>query len=274
VCGLLGLLPACGGDDEQRSLDPVQVGMTADLEPAYDDGELTLFEVKRAIQFPIVAPSAADLEAAAGRAVAPFARYPFVTNRDVEVQVSWTLTNLDEGTHNVALLIEPWNEFGRYVPGLALVDAEDAEFAPNLSGIEILMDVPGTADSRSSRAFGVFTIEDMNELAIDFAVAMNVIANPPSGEDGPSATTLVNHSFAVEQRSHRDVLSRPYIPGVIPGLTGIDVGLRTYEAANVALEVVVEVIDKGNGKVLAEDSSDTPMAVPAEEISIAYEAPM
>ena len=264
-------LVACSNDDTKRSLDPVQVAMTGDAEPIFEGEDLTLYEVKRGIQFPIAAPSASDIASLQSRAVPPFERFPFITNEHVEVQVSWTLTNVDAEARNVYILIEPWNEFGRYVPGLQLIDANDGEFAPNTSGIQILLLLPGTEDGESSRKHGTFTIEDMNELAIDFATAMNVIANPPGEEAQYGAAGLVNHAFAREQRSNRDVLSRPYIPSVIPGLTGIDIGLRTFEPANVALEVVVEVIDKDSGKVLEEDSDAEPLPEPTVEISVASE---
>jgi hypothetical protein len=267
LCALVVAASACSGEDEKRSLEPVQVGMTSDMEASYDDGELQLFEVKRPVQFPIAEPSQAQREAAASKPVPPFPRYPLLTNRDIEVQVSWTLSNLDEQAHNVDILIDPWNEFGRYVPGVAPID--DDEFAPNLSGIQIFMQVPGTKDSGSSRRHGLFTFEDMNELAIDFATAMNILANPPQSEGEENGTvSYVNHVFAREQRSTRDALGRPFIPGVIPGLTGIDIGLRSREPANVAIEVVVEVVDKGSGKVLERGSDARVLAAPTEVVTI------
>jgi hypothetical protein len=266
----LGLV-ACANDDTKRSLDPVQVAMTGDLEPIFEGEDLTLYEVKRGIQFPMAAPSESDVASLQERAVAPFQRFPFITNEHVEVQVTWTLSNLDAETRNVYILVEPWNEFGRYVPGLQLIDPDDGEFAPNTSGIQILLPLPGTEGGDSSRRHGTFTIEDMNELAIDLATAMNMIANPPGEEARYGVAGLVNHAFAREQRSNRDALSRPYIPGVIPGLTGIDIGLRTFEPANIALEVVVEVIDKDSGKVLEEDSDAEALPEPSVEISVASE---
>jgi hypothetical protein len=266
VITLVLALFACGNEDTKRSLDPVQIAMTSEIEATYEGEELTMYEVKRGIQFPIAAPRESDLAALRAQAVPPFEHYPFLTIDHVEVQVSWTLSNIDAETHNVAILVDPWNEFGRYVPGLQLVDADDGEFLPNTSGIEIFFPISG-----NSRKHGTFTIEDMQEMAIDFATAMNVIANPPGEEAQYGAAGLVNHAFAREQRSNRDALSRPYIPSAIPGLTGIDIGLRTYEAANVALEVVVEVIGKDSGKVLEEGSDTEPLPAPTVVISVGSE---
>ena len=48
-------------DEEQRSLDPVLVGMTSDMDPIFDDGEEQTFEVKLPVGFPIVQPTEAQL---------------------------------------------------------------------------------------------------------------------------------------------------------------------------------------------------------------------
>jgi hypothetical protein len=274
---VLALLGACKGKDEKRTLDPIQLGMASDTEATYDLGEDgKIYEVARAVQFPIVAPTQADIAGENGRSAPPFAHYPYLTNKDVSVQVTWTLSNLDETSHNVSLILNPWNEFGRYVPGITLVDADNGDYAPNLGGNEVLYEVPGTKDSlhRSSRRHGVITIEDMNEMAIDFATVMNIIANPPTNDAGDSdAITYVNHAFAVEQRSNRDVLTKPFIPGIIPGLTGFDLVLRTTDPVNIAVEIVVEVVDKGNGKVLERDSSAKPMDAPTNVITLGTAAP-
>ncbi len=60
--------------------------------------------------------------------------------------------------------------------------------------------------------------------------------------DNP-AVGLINHVFNVQNRSYNDVLVKQYIPPVIAGLTGFDLGLRTYEPANVAIEIVIEIVD-------------------------------
>jgi hypothetical protein len=80
----------------------------------------------------------------------------------------------------------------------------------------------------------------------------------------------VNHAFDVQNRSQRDLLIRAWIPSVVAGLTGIDVGLRTEDgqcaddgmggrvcaAPRIALEVVVEITDLGSDKVRKEGAKD------------------
>lgn len=83
---------------------------------------------------------------------------------------------------------------------------------------------------------------------------------------GPNANQLVNHAFETQNRSSDgDVLARPYIPGTIAGLVGFDLGLRTLEPANVAIEIVLELVDV-NGDKLDRDALD-PTIVGAGDIA-------
>ena len=268
LAGVVALFAiGCGEEEERRTLEPIQLGMTKGMAAIYEGDEMSLFEVKKAVAFPIRAPSAGEQAALNGSPVAPYPSKPWLLSSDLKVQVSWTLTNLDEETHNVELLIDPWNEFGRYWPGIAVTDVERNDQMPNLSGIDILMEVPGTKSGRPSRKHGLFTTEDMKELGIDFATAMNILLNAPppdptiEAEDNPTVG-LINHAFAVENRSYKDVYIKQYIPQTIAGLTGFDIGLRTYEEANVAIEILVEVVDTGSGKVVQRDEKDPVMPEP------------
>ncbi len=274
MLGVLALgvaLVGCGEEEETRTLQPQIVGMTNQLGPIYDDGEMTLYEVKLPVAFPIKAPTQAEQNALNGSPVAPYPAKPWVTTDDIKIQISWTLTNLDPDDYSVELLIDPWNEFGRYWPGLALVDADDGEFQPNLSGIDILMELPGTASGRPSRRHGTFTFQDMNELAIDFATVMNIIATAPPPDptaEYDQTVTLANHAFAIENKSYKDLLVKPYIPGVVPALIGVDAGLRTRTPANIALEIVVEVVDLGSGRVIERDAKDPVIPEPTTFVTV------
>jgi hypothetical protein len=260
----------CSEDDQQRSLDPVMLGMTSDLAPIYEDDETSIFEVKLPVGFPIVQPTDAQRDSLAGVENIPnyLSHYPWVMSSDVDVQITWTLSNLDPDNHNVWLLIDPWNEYGRYWPGFT--EGDEGELIPNNSGHQIYFEVPGTASGRPSRRHGTFTFEDMREVAIDFATVMNLIANPPASDDpeeDPTAT-YANHAFHPDNRSYNDALIRSsgYLPSMVPGLTGIDLGLRTHEAANVAIEIGIEIVDRGQEKVL--DTDITAWPEPEEFITV------
>ena len=131
VCAL-----GCGSAGDDRNLQPSEVGLTLTTPPIFDDGETKLFEVKRGLQFPILQPDA-EQSKGLGKDVEPYGRTPWITNQDVKVQLTWTLSNLDQmNGHAVEILIDPWNEFGRYYPGMQLADAAEQKFEPNLSGID------------------------------------------------------------------------------------------------------------------------------------------
>src|SRR5689334_6831240 len=105
----------CGSKGENKTYDPVALGMTSADMPFYDDGDTQLFEVKRPVSLPILPPTEAQ-RATLTAPVAPYERTPWITRHDVRVQVSWTLSNLDDVEHNVEILVDPWNEFARYEP--------------------------------------------------------------------------------------------------------------------------------------------------------------
>ena len=285
----------CSSKTEDRNLDPQDVGMTSSVAPIFDDGETQLFEVKRGFQFPILKPDQASQAALNKEKVEPYGRMPWITADDVKVQVTWTLSNLDDQEHAVEVLIDPWNEFGRYYPGMQLADAEEQTFEPNLSGIDQYFVLEGTSAGDASRRHGTFTFDDLHEMAVDFATVQNLILNPPTSLPGGFESkdndmddplpVYANHAFNVQNHSWDDPLSAPYIPSVIAGLTGIDFGFRTADtvtcpagvtgmtvggmdnrcADTVALEISVEIVDTGKDRV--QQPGDTqPLLAPTQTV--------
>lgn len=267
---------ACGNAEETRILPPEQVAMDASAPAIFDDGETTLFEVKKPVLFPIIAPEG-GMPGTQDGVHEPYGRMPWITTKDVRVQLTWTLSNLESRRHNVWLLVDPRTEFGRYWPGLTLVDADDGEYIPNRSGYEYYYSLEGKGAGEKSRRHGTLTYDDMDEVARDFATVMNMIKFPPTTgiggyelEEGESPLPMyVNHAFHFENRSENDPLVAKWVPGVVAGLTGVDIGLRTSDrgeqpgadpdtpvAPKIALEVVVEITDLGTGKVRREGADD------------------
>ncbi len=279
--GHAALALGCGSQDEDRNLPPAEVGLTKDVQPVFDDGQSQLYEVKRGLQFPIVEPDT-EQAAALGKDVEPYGRTPWITNQDVKVQLTWTLSNLDDAGHTVEILVDPWNEFGRYFPGLQLTDAEDGEFEPNSSGIDHYYVLEGKGAGEASRRHGTFTFADMDELATDFATVQAMIKDPPPPPNGApqdpdgmtdSLPVYVNHAFNFQNRSYNDVLVAPYIPRVIAGLTGIDFGFRTGEPATVALEIAIELVDSGKGRVEIEGESRTLLKATSDVVTVGSPVP-
>lgn len=275
---------ACGDDQQTRVLPPEHVAMNHAVAPVYSEGDNCdgggcIYEVKRGIAFPIIAPGPETMAALGADPIEPYGRRPWVTLDDVRVQISWTLSNLDDRRHAVELLIDPWSEFGRYWPGFTLVDAEEGEYMPNQSGIDYYYVLEPASAGDASRRYGTYTYDDMDELARDFATVLNLIKFPPAAlpgeeppEEGSVLPTYVNHAFNFQNHSESDALVRAYVPDVIAALTGVDFGIRAYEQATIALEVVVEVNDLGSGKV-REDGEDDPLLEPTEEIVTVGVAP-
>jgi hypothetical protein len=259
-------LLACGGSAADRNLQPAEVGLTLDVQPIFDDGESKLFEVKRGLPFPILQPDSKTESELEQVDVDPYGRMPFITADDVKVQLTWTLSNLDSVGHNVEVLIDAWNEFGRYYPGMQLADAEEQKFEPNLSGIDRYYVLDGSAAGDSSRRHGTFTFDDMHELAVDFATVQNLIKNPPSSLPGGAQSkndglddplpVYANHAFNVQNHSYNDPLSAPHVPKVVAGLTGLDFGFRTAEPATIAFEIAIEIVDTGTGHVQREGGTE------------------
>ncbi len=274
-CALLAV--GCGSQEQARNLQPEQVGMTPDVPPIFDDDEMQLFEVKRGLQFPILDPSPAESDELNQEVVEPYGRKPWITNKDVKVQLAWTLSNLDEEQRVVELLVDAWNEFGRYYPGMTLIDAEEQTFQPNSSGIDHYYVLEGKSAGASSRRHGTFTFDDMNELAVDFATVQAMIKNPPPLPNGAQADpdmmvdplpVYANHAFNFINHSYDDLLIQPYIPAVIAGLTGVDFGFRTTEKATIALEIQIEVVDLGRGRVQEAGSSERLLAKTTEVVTV------
>lgn len=274
---LCGAAIGCGTQDHEESLPPLQVGMTKEVAPIYDDGELEIYEVKKGLAFPILAPS--DLARGNLGPMEPYGRQPWVTAEDLDVQVTWTISNLDDDEHVVEMLVDPWNEFGRYYPGLQVTDAENEELMPNFSAIDKRYIVAGKGAGDASRVHGTYTFADLKEAATDLATVMGIIKDPPPAEsDDPDAedprVAFANHAFHWQNRSYDDPLVRSWVPPTVAGLTGLDIGFRTYEPATVAIEVAVELVDKNGQRLKTEDSSeDARVLPPTEEIITLGTAP-
>jgi len=168
------------------------------------------------------------------------------------------------------MLVDPWNEFVRYQPGVQVVD--DEETIPNF-GYDLAFIVPG-----KSRLQGTLTSDDMHEIAIKLASVMNLLASPqaqaaPNNNNGFDATAIANNIFNPQNRSNSsDPLYTPWIPPVIAGLTGFDLGLRyqcdqTCTPPNMEIEITMDVQDLRGDRFVAQDTNDPEMGMPHKVLS-------
>ncbi len=250
---------------------PIALGMSDKLAPFYMDENTTLYEVQVAVPLPIRKPTATDLAALTGKDP-PYPRPPFLLDSDEQIEIHYTLTNLDTQSHVVELLIDPWNEFVRYRPGITVIS--DEETLPNLSGIDEYFVVAGM-----SRTTGTITQDDTNDLAVKLATVENIMAQPganmsgvmtdgPESTDMSGTTQLINHVFNIQNRTNTgDPLFTKYIPPVIAGLTGWDLGLRTSEPANFAVEISIDLTDLNGNRIVQPGDTTTTLSMPSTIIT-------
>jgi hypothetical protein len=242
--------------------------MTSSLmTPYYSDQNLTLYQVQTHVRLPVRRPTGADLSAlGAAPKGTPYPRAPFLLASDESVEIHYTLSNLDANDQAIWVLFDPWNEFVRYNPGVTVVS--DEETIPNY-GYDLEFVVPG-----KSRIEGDLTSDDTQEMATKLASVMNLLASPlamatQNNPNGFDATTVANNIFNPQNRSNSgDPLYMPWIPPVIAGLTGFDLGLRTQgNPGNIAVEITMEVQDLNGNRFVAQDTNDPKMDMPTKVLS-------
>ncbi len=256
--GTLAALAGCMNTDANRALPPSVVAISETTAPLYEEGDTKLYQVQTQVRLPMKKPTDDEVKAL-GKAP-PFPRAPFLNASDVQYEVKFTLTNLDDVEHNVELLVDPWNEFARYRPGVVV--SEEA-ITPNYSGFDRYYVVPA-----KSRIEGSLTPDDMRELAVDLATAMNILDHPPATDGNAiQAGALMNRAMNQQNRSSVfDPLLTPYVPAVIPGLVGFDLGLRSTASMNVAVEVYVDITDITGSKMATIGGTDATFGPPGRTI--------
>jgi len=170
----------------------------------------------------------------------------------------------------------------RWNPGISIVS--DEETVPNY-GYDLPFLVPAM-----SRVDGTITSDDMHEIAIKLASVETLLASPQAmaaasdagmgddAADDPNATSMASNAFDAtaiannimnpQNRSNGgDPIYTPWIPPVIAGLTGFDLGLRTYEAANVAIEITIDVQDVNGNRFVPANSTQAQIGEPPVTLS-------
>jgi hypothetical protein len=228
--GVCALLLAC--DDPRTYVGEgtiYQVALTSTTMPAIQGEEGALFIVETHAELPIRAPSDAELtqlrDGVKQYKMLPFSRLPWVGRDDLALQVDFTLSNLDKDPHEADVIINGVDEFFEYEPGVQVVEDDPL---PLHSQWERNYEIPG--DSRIS---GTVREEELDEVAVDLATVVN---------GAPDSDEVVYF----ENKSETDPRSMKYIPAVVPGLTGLRLGVRATEAMTVLLEATVRVRDVGN----------------------------
>jgi len=189
--------------------------------------EAALFMIEQRVELPIRPPDVDEAaELAAMPAPTPFASHPWIVMGDIGVELDLVVTNLTDERRIVDVTINGFNEFDEYVPSFMIVDDElIVDFSQWERSIVI---EPG-------EQFRVTVTErDLMEIATDLATVVNGAPN------GNEVVYFMNQSGSGDPRID------PYIPEVIPGLTGMRLGLRAGEASNIVLEASLRLVDFGD----------------------------
>lgn len=207
-----------------------QVALTADTEAAVESEEGgALYIVETRAELPIARPSNEDLAdrmmSARSYRDLPFPRLPWVERGELEIQVDFTLSNLDDAERDVDVIVNGANEFDEYVPGVAMIDEDPV---PLHSQWERRYTV-----AARSRIVDTVREEDLDEAAVDLATVVN-------GAPNSDAVVYFENKSAFDERNKR------YIPAIIPGLVALRLGLRATRAAPILLEATVRVRDVGD----------------------------
>jgi hypothetical protein len=257
----LGVAACEGSTNATGVIPPVVVGMSSTAAPYYSSAELTIYWEQTPVSLPVKAGTGKEAT------VSPYPSSPYLLATDYQLQVDFTVTNLDNAAHNVWITMNPWNQFVRYYPGITIVSNDETE--PNLPGMErpfVLQPM--------SRVQGTFTTDDMNDLATKLDIAMAIMAKPLGMNAPYSQAELLNHDFNVQYRTNDgDPLMAPYIPSIIAGMTGFDLGIQSYEQMNVALEVNIQLTDNWPGPsnldpLIAPGEKATPIGPPGTLLKI------
>jgi len=245
----------CANNDASQVNAPVDLGMTDKMAPYYSDAELTLYQAQIPVKLPIRAPTSAESQAL-GK-LAPYPHAPFLSSTDTRIEVRFTLSNIDDQPHAIELLFDAWNEFDRYKPGVQVVS--DDQTTPDFSTNDKFYIVPA-----KGRVQGTLTTDDTTEMEVDLATAEAIVANTPPLGQGISANSLINHAMNIQNRSTQsDPLISPWLPkGPVPGLTGFDLGIRTTEPANIAVEITVDLTDLNGNRVIPQGNNEKAIGLP------------
>jgi hypothetical protein len=257
----VALTAGCEGGSADQTTSPTALGMTSAMAPYFMNDEVTIYESQKPVQLPVRKPMTSELQGAPPKGT-PYTHAPYLLASDESVEVHYVLTNVDTTMHSVWLLIDPWNEFVRWRPGVTVVN--DDVTVPN-NGYDLAF-----AIAPQSRIEGTITADDFVEIATKLASTQNLLASSfaksmdsADGGDpsytGPSVNNLCNNIFDSLNRSNSgDLLYKPWIPPVIAGVTGFDLGVRTYEQANVAVEITIDIVDNNGNRFVAADDTSTP----------------
>ena len=219
--------------------DPVYVQGPMPVEVAAEGGTAT-----SSLLLPIRLETMTEMEARTTWMTELGAMVPFVTRDDLELSVEWTVKNLSDADGVARIQMNGANEWFSYNPAAFVVDLEDEDAPPPLTG-----DVPMEIAAGSERS-GVFREDQLAEASLDLELITR-------GGFTPFAALLDVHEDMDEMTDAAGIA----IPSeAFAGLVRIDMTLIADR--HMVLEYSVRARDHRDDPLLHEDLLDAP----AEEL--------
>jgi hypothetical protein len=231
-------LAACGCND------PVYLSETAPIENA--PGAMGGFDPATALYvLPVRRPTQKERQALGKlqqQLMLPD-NVPWTQARDFDIQIEWSVKNVDTTESTVIVSCDGGNEFGDYVPSMYIdpnANVEDQAPPPNLLTTEPLVVKAGATVT------GVFREDDFHESAID----LEAITRYPSGGDALATPFMV-----IEHRSQVSQIGLEAVPlhDVTPA--HVRYQLTVAADAHVIMDYSVRVRDH-NGKLAKPTDKD------------------
>jgi hypothetical protein len=192
----------------------------------FDQNDNPTFVVERHFALQITPPPKGKLDeltrAARGKKL-PFPRLPWVERQDLSIEVDYELENRSKETVTATVFVDGIDEFFVYTPGQD--DFHQYEHIIKLKP--------------KQKYEGMISELEMDEVAIDLAAVVNGY---------PNSNQVVNEL----SQSERDPRVQKYIPSVVPGLVGIEMGIQSgalsdmKTAPDLMLRLSVRVQDHGD----------------------------
>jgi hypothetical protein len=163
----LGGLAGCAND-------PLYLPAPMTMEAGARDTTGMLVEAKASLQLPIKTESASDLMKRTALGEKLGITVPYVKIGDLEIEVEWTIKNLDTMPGQAKIQLNGANELFSYDPTLIVLAADDEE-APPTPGLDgdIPINVPA-----GGTVSGLFTEDNLREAAIDLDQVTRGNVNP------------------------------------------------------------------------------------------------
>jgi hypothetical protein len=236
---VLGFLTGCLEQVDHAGANGLYAfAITEDTPPVTMSDEAALFWVEMRAELPLRPPTDDELADMSAEMPTPFPNRPFHVLGDIGIEVDLVVSNLTDERRVIDITINGFNEFDEYVPSFEIVDDElIVDFSQWERSVWI---EPGEQYQVT------VTERDLAEIATDLATVVNGAPN------GNEVVYFMNQSGSGDPRID------PYIPALIPGLTGMRLGLRAGEASNIVLEASIRLVDYA-GKV--SDDSENPEEV-------------